>query len=152
MFTVVYKAAKFHSFTEQIVHIVSAYGTQLSTNLEKKQRGCSVTRQFSLPNFPTFLGFVATSNSDIWESSTGTAVCHSRGPCVAAWWPPWLNTLSTAALDAGAFNALSAGRYSLLSDACVWLCYQNALYVTRKSTFVFTGYISRTDATSAAIR
>jgi len=31
--------------------------------------------------------------------------------------PPWLNTLSTAALDAGTLRALIAVRYSLLSVA-----------------------------------
>ena len=53
------------SFTQEIVHVVSAYETQLFTNSEKKQRGCSVTHQFSLPNSGTFLFFVVTLKSKL---------------------------------------------------------------------------------------
>jgi len=38
VFTAIYKAAKFESFTQQI-DVLSAYETQLFTSLEKKQRG-----------------------------------------------------------------------------------------------------------------
>jgi len=44
-------------------------------------------------------------------------VGHKDDESQAQTWhdPPCLNTLSTAALEAGTLNALSAGRYSLLS-------------------------------------
>ena len=110
MFTVVYKAATFQSFTQKIVliHVLSAYETHMF-KLRKKLRGCSVTHQFFLPNFVTFLHFVVTANCYIRERSTGTTVYHSCGPCGGRMMiPRHCNTLSTAAFDAGTLNALSA--------------------------------------------
>jgi len=112
MFTVVYKAATVQSLAfnplRHIVNVLSAYETQMFTNLEKS-RECSVTYQFSLPHFLTFLGFLVTPNCYIWKRSTGTTVCHSSRPCSGRMMiPPSLNTLSSAAFDPSTLNALSA--------------------------------------------
>jgi len=47
MFTVAYKAAKCQSFTQQIIHVVSAYETQLFTNLEKSREDVAYGNKYS---------------------------------------------------------------------------------------------------------
>ena len=94
------------------------------TNLEIKLRVCSVTYQFSVTNSLTFIGFAVSLNCYIWERSIGTTVYHWCRPCAAALWPP--DILLTIVLDTDTLNALNAGRYSLLSEVWVWLCWQNA--------------------------
>jgi len=75
MFTVVYKAATFQSFTQKIVliHVLSAYETHMF-KLRKKQRGYSVTHQFSLPNFLTLLA--------LWRPHDDSVTVHPLNCCI----------------------------------------------------------------------
>ena len=109
MSTFVYKAATFQSFTRRIVHVLSAFGTQMSTKLEKKtERVFSHSSIFSakFSDISRFCGYPELLNlrKINWDNSLSLMR--------TLWRPhddsPSLNTLSTAALDPGTLNALSA--------------------------------------------
>jgi len=83
MFTVVYKAATFQCFARQIVYVLSACETPMFTNLEKKQSGCSVTHQFSLPNVMIFLGLLSPRTVTFEKDQLGPQFVTYVGPVAA---------------------------------------------------------------------
>jgi len=130
VFTVVYKAAKCQSFTNR--SCCRWLWNSVVQKLRKKAgRAFSHSSVFSakFPDICRFCGHpeLLHLRKINWDNSLSLvpALC---GRMMTP--PPWLNTLSIAVLDAGSLNALSAGRYSLLSETRVWLCCQNVHMAT----------------------
>jgi len=83
MASVVYYQSTFHSFPQQISHVVSVYYTQLLTNLKIKLRERSFAYQFSPPNSLTFIAFAVTRTVTFEKDKLGQQFLTHAGPVLS---------------------------------------------------------------------